>query len=191
MEILFWLLGGFLAVGFGILWLARRLRSFSRSVFGTSDLLKGLQSVDSLTEESPRSLNSCDTLLLPRILKDFPDFDVHLARNYLRQALTKRYGDKTGFRIHNTAIAKYLPSAAQKTIVFQAALSWQENGKTLQKRYDIHYTYLLTGSDETIAANCPNCGGAIGYGESVCPYCGSRISNILGNTWQFTQFLES
>ena len=124
-------------------------------------------------------------------MKDFPDFDIHLAKNYLRQALTDKYGNKTGFRLYNMAIARYLPSGAQKTIVFQAALSWQEGNKTLQKRYDIHYTYLLTGSDETIAANCPNCGGALGYGETDCPYCGSRISNILGNTWKFTQFLES
>ena len=191
MEILFWLLGGFLAVAFGIFCLVKRLRSFSRSVFGTSDLLKGLESVDSIAEASPRSLNGCDSLLLPQILKDFPDFDIHLAKNYLRQTLTERFGHKPGFRLHNTAIARYLPSGAQKTIVFQAALSWQENGKTQQKRYDIHYTYLLTGSDETVAANCPNCGGALGYGETDCPYCGSRISSILGNTWQFTQFLES
>ena len=191
MEILFWLLGGFCAVAFCLFAFFRRLGSFSRRVFGTSNLLKGLESVDALAEESPRSLNGCDNLLLPQILKDFPDFDVNTAKANVRKALNERFGTKPAFKVYNIVMAKYLRSGAQKTIVFQAALSWTEAGKTQQKRYDIHYCYLLKGADETVAANCPNCGGALGYGETECPYCGSRVAHVLGNSWQFLQFLET
>lgn len=141
-------------------------------------------------EESPRSLNGCDSLLMPKILKDFPDFDATLAKTYVREYLKDKLSDHSDLTIHNVVIAKYLPSEAQKTIVFQAALCWMEGGKKLQKRYELNYTYLITGSSE-VAANCPNCGGALGYGINVCPYCDSRVANALSNKWKFTEMKET
>ena len=141
-------------------------------------------------EESPRSLNGCDSLLIPKILHDFPDFDITLAKTYVRNYLKDRLSKHRDLTIHNVVIAKYLPSGAQKTIVFQAALCWTESGKKVQKRYELNYTYLLDGDTE-VAANCPNCGGALGYGVNECPYCGSRVANALGNTWTFTEMKET
>ena len=141
-------------------------------------------------EESPRSLNGCDKMLLPKILKDFPDFDVTLAKTYVKDYLNEQLGNHTDLTIHNVVIAKYLKSAIHKTIVFQAALCWTENGTTLQKRYELNYTYMVTGDSE-VAANCPNCGGALGYSNTVCPYCDSRVANALKNTWKFTEMKET
>ena len=141
-------------------------------------------------EESPRSLNGCDSLLIPKILQDFPDFDITLAKTYVRNYLKDRLSKHRDLTIHNVVIAKYLPSGAQKTIVFQAALCWTESGKKVQKRYELNYTYLLDGDTE-VAANCPNCGGALGYGVNECPYCGSRVANALGNSWTFTEMKET
>ena len=188
-------LGAFLAVGTGVaviyLALRNKVRGFSQRVFGNPDLLEALESVDSVQDQSPRSLNGCDSFLLPQILKDFPDFDNNLAKTYARNTLKNKYGRKDIFTIYNVVIARYLRSAAQKTIVYQAAASHRENGELKQKRYDMHYTYLLESSDVNVAANCPNCGGAIGYGVTVCPYCESRVANVLGNTWKFTEIKES
>lgn len=141
-------------------------------------------------EESPRSLNGCDSLLIPQILKDFPDFDGNLAKTYVRDYLKKTLSEHPELTIHNVVIAKYLRSGAQKCIVFQAALCWTEGGKKVQKRYELHYTYLLQGDSE-VAANCPNCGGALGYGVRQCPYCDSRVANVLGNKWTFTEVKET
>lgn len=188
-------LGGFAAVGLGIavvyLLLRRKVRKLSRDVFGNPDILEALSEIDSAADDSPCSLNGCDSLLMPKILQDFPDFDKTLALTYVRNHLNNQYGSHPDFAIHRIVIARYLPAAVQKTIVFQAAVSWKDGGQTHQKRFDIHYTYLLAGSDDTVAANCPNCGGALGYGVTVCPYCGSRIANVLGNTWQITESLET
>lgn len=187
--------GGFLAVaaGIGIIYyvLRQKNRGFSRRVFGTADLLRALEEVDSTGQDTPRSLNGCDRLLLPQILRDFPDFDPDLAKTYARDYLRERLGDRENLTIYNVVLARYLPSASQKTIVMQAAVSYLESSKRLQKRFNLHYCYILPGSDTTIAANCPNCGGALGYGVTVCPYCGSRVANALGSTWQFTEMLES
>lgn len=188
-------LGGFLAVivgiGAAVYYIKNKIRSFSRKAFGSPDLLDALAQIDSGAEDSPRSLNGCDTLLLPQILRDFPDFDASLVKSYARDFLTEKLGQNEAFTVYNVVIARYLPSAAQKTIVLQAAVSYRESGKKLQKRYDLHYRYILTGSTQSVAANCPNCGGAMGYGVTVCPYCGSRVANVLRNTWKFTEILES
>lgn len=193
MNAAFW--GAFLAVAVGIGIIAavirQKIRGFSRQVFGKADILQALSELDGETQDTPRSLSGCGSLLLPQILRDFPDFDPNLAKTYARDYLRETFRQKEGFTVHNVVIARYLPSAAQKTIVLQAAVSWLENGKRLQKRFDLDYTYLLSGSGATVAANCPNCGGALGYGVTECPYCGSRITNVLGNSWKFTEIRES
>ena len=166
-----------------ILRLIRMLLAFRRA-----DLQ--LLSSDFEIEESPRSLNGCDSLLMPQILKDFPDFDANLAKTYVWDYLKDQLSGHSDLTIHNVVIAKYLRSGAQKCIVFQAALCWMEGGKKAQKRYELHYTYLLRGDSE-VAANCPNCGGALGYGVRECPYCDSRVANALGNMWTFTEMKET
>lgn len=192
----FWVfLGSFLAVALAItalvFYIRKIIRSFSRRVFGTTDIVGALKDIDTAHLDTPRSLNGCDTLLLPQILKDFPDFDASLAKTYARNVLRERFGHQQSFTIHNVVISKYLRSAAQRTIVFQAATCHRENSETVQKRYDLHYTHLLSAQTDSVAANCPNCGGALGYGITTCPYCGSRVANVLGNAWKFTEVLET
>lgn len=192
-------LGGFLAVALGITVIAivvrRKFRSFTRKVFGnvmgTADIVRVFSELETDVQETPRSLNGCDSLLLPRILEDFPDFDVTLVKTYVRDYLKDNLGSQEEFMIYNVAIAKYLRSGAQRTIVFQAAVSWKEDGTRTQKRYDLHYTHLLSGPDTAVAANCPNCGGVLGYGETECSFCNSRVANVLKNCWEFTELLES
>ncbi len=175
-------------IGIGGIYLALRgkVRRFSRDVFGTENILQGLKEADTAHLQSPRSLNGQDSLLLPRILRDFPDFDPNLAKTYAREYLTQKLGHLDGLTIHRIVFAKYLPSLAQKTIVMQAAVSCKGEKGLCQLRYDLDYTYILDQSQESVAANCPNCGGVIGFGQTQCAYCGARVANVLGNTWRFT-----
>ena len=195
METYSLLIGGFLG-GAAVIWLIyrwirSRVRRFSARTFGNPDLFEALKEIDTIAEDTPRSLNGCDTLLLPIILQDFPDFDVTLAKTYIQKELQKRYSCNPDYHFYRVVISKYLPTGVQKTIVFQAALSWKENGQKKQKRFDIFYTYLLGGNGDTVAANCPNCGGAMGYGQTQCSYCGSRVAHVLKNTWTITKIEES
>lgn len=189
------LIGGFLAMGLGItvlvFYIRKKIRSFSRRIFGTTDIVGALKDIDTTTMDTPRSLNGCDSILLPQILRDFPDLDIDLAKTYARDHLRKHEQGKSGFKIHNVVIAKYLRSAVQKCIVFQAAACYRENSRTIQKRYDLYYTYILPQSGDAVAANCPNCDGVLGFGDTTCPFCGSRVANVLGNTWEFTEVRET
>lgn len=187
-------LGGFLAVLL-VAWLVyyivrAKIKSFFQQNFGSTDIMSTIEAGDLLAQETPRSLSGADRLLLPQIMRDFPDFNPELAKTYAREALQKKLAGKPELTIYKVVISRYLPSSAEKTIIFQAALSYKEEGRVQQKRYDLHYTYLLS-SGNAVAANCPNCGGALGYGDTVCPYCGCRVANALGNAWEFTDIRES
>ncbi len=186
-------LGGFLAVlvvlaAAGLIF-RRRIRRFSRRIFGRPDLLGALAEMETEAEASPRSVNGMDALLLPKVLADFPDFDLSQAKEQARSYIRERLAGKEGLVIHNVVLARYLPAAVEKTLVFQAAVAFREEGRTVQKRYDLSYAYRLPGG--TTAANCPNCGGALGFGVAVCPYCGSRVANPLGAVWRYTEMVES
>ena len=188
-------LGAFLAVVIVAVILVsvvtKKLKRLSNRLLRPRNIARVLSQIEVEQEALPRSLSACDSLVIPQVLRDFPDFDPNLVKTYARDYLKKKFGNKPGFTIHNVAYTHYLTSNLQKTVVLQASVCWKENGKTLQKRFDLHYTYLLSSNDTTVAANCPNCGATIGYGEIGCAYCGSRVANVLGNTWEFTDLIES
>lgn len=190
----FW--GGFLAVGLAAavlgLVLGRKLRSWRNGLFGGLNPLHlaALLSRAGEEPEGPKSLNGLDRILLPQILRDFPDFDVHTAKTYAKEYLKRQLSGHDGLHLYKVVISRYLTSRSQKTVVFQAALSWQEGGETVQKRYELHYAYLLPSDSPTVAANCPNCGAALGFGQTTCAYCGSRVRGVMGSSWQFTELAE-
>lgn len=196
-----WLfLGGFLAVTIAIIclivYIRKRVRMF-KSQFSDTRLLTGLMNamrkgeLDFEMEEPPRSLNGCDKFLIPQILKDFPDFDPDHAKSLCRDYLRDHYRGKPSFTIYNVVFSQYLRSGIQKTIVMQASASYSSGGKKKQIRCEVDYAYHVETADETIAANCPNCGAALGYGVTVCPYCDSRVANVMGNAWKFINLRES
>lgn len=192
-ELLFFL-GGLSAAAIFIaavvLAFRKAIRRFSRRYFSAADF-SGLLREISVDEEKPKSLSGMDTIYLPQILKDFPDFNPTLAETYVKEQLRNTCAGKQDFRIHNVVIHLYERTQAEKTIVYQAALEYREAGRLQQKRYCLRYAYLLPQDGETAAANCPNCGAPLPeFGQRVCEYCGSRLVNVMGNTWRFTEVFE-
>ncbi len=179
---------------FGLfLYIRYRIRRFSNEVFGTEDVRQVFENIETTEQEKPKSLNGMDMLYLPQIQKDFPDFNPTMADNYAKEALKKHVGKKEGFHVHNVVIAGYEKTSVEYNIIMQAAAEWKEQGKKVQKRFILHYSYLIKASsgEEVVAANCPNCGGAIeSLSWEVCPYCDSRLVNVLKNSWKFIQIRE-
>lgn len=140
---------------------------------------------------SPRSLNGMDAIFLPQIYADFPDFNASLAEGGVRDRLKQELSGKDALRIHNIVISGYERMRLEKTVVYQAALEYREGGMLLQKRYCLHYTYLLPQNEGgTVAANCPNCGAPVGSLQQKCEYCDSLLGSVMGNRWTFTQVYE-
>ena len=167
-----------------------KIEQFLYQVLGALHLVKQVADLTGEAEAPPRSLNACEGSVLPRILEDFPDFDLNLVKIYAREYIEQQLADKDGLVIHNVVLSQYLTASVQRAVVLQAAVSWMEDRK-LQKRFDLTYTYKLSDSKTAVGANCPNCGATIGYGQRECPYCGSRVINALGQSWEFTELRET
>ncbi len=168
------------------------IRNFSSKAFGTPSLSEAIEMQDRLEETTPKSLNGMDSVFLPKIMADFPDFNITLAKTNVKDKLREVLKDKAELYIHSVVISNYVRADIEKTIFFQAALQFRENGRLNQKRYILQYAFVLnTDSGDTVAANCPNCGGAVSEtNQKVCEFCGSRLVNVLGNTWKFTEVCE-
>ena len=192
-DVIFWAVFAAVLVGIGgvALYLRQKLRRFARENLGTDDFGDILNAINQESvRNEPKSVSGMDSLLLPRILEDFPDFDVHMAKTYARDHIQHQLLGKQSVIVHKIVLNDYLRTESQKTIVMQASVAYMENDHTIQTRYRLDYSFMVAAGAESVAANCPNCGAALGYGITDCPYCGSRVVNILGNTWEFTAFRE-
>lgn len=169
------------------------IKRFSNLAFGTSNLLKGLKENEAIYNNTPKSLSGMDTVVIPKIKRDFPDFNVELAKSYAKEELNKHLDNPNGFHVHDVAFKDYIKHNNTRTIIMQAAFETLTDGQKHQDRYSLNYTYMPTDSvqNQTLA-NCPNCGApAPSTGETVCAYCGSRVFITLENAWVFTEIYKS
>ena len=68
-------------------WLRHRIRTFSRTVFGTDSLQKGLARQAEELAETPQSISSMTKVYLPQIQHDFPSFNYFEGQQRARQVL--------------------------------------------------------------------------------------------------------
>ncbi len=73
--ILFLILVILLAIYVGVRKIQRKAREFSREVFGTDDLRKAAGEMRMEMASVPKSVSAMTSLLLPQIVRDFPDFE--------------------------------------------------------------------------------------------------------------------
>lgn len=77
--------------GVGVLVIRNKIRSFSRSIFGTDSLREGFDRQADLLATTPKSVSSMTKIMEPQIMRDFPDFSwVQFrakAENMLKSAL--------------------------------------------------------------------------------------------------------
>lgn len=66
-------------VGLGVLgggfYVVQRVRAVSKTVFGTTNLVEGLEQQKLMEDNTPKTVSGMTSLELPRIKKDFPEFD--------------------------------------------------------------------------------------------------------------------
>lgn len=80
-----------IGVGLGIWAINRKVKQFSRDLFGTESLVDGINRQADLAAETPKSVSGMTRLMEPQIMRDFPDFSweefKHRAENMLTSAL--------------------------------------------------------------------------------------------------------
>lgn len=76
------------SIGYGV-WRAKNaVESFSREAFGTSDIREGLRQVEQEYASTPKSVSAMTSLYLPKIKKDFPEFQYDEMKVRAENALT-------------------------------------------------------------------------------------------------------
>lgn len=82
-------LGGFAYAGIVVVKrLKRQMQIFSRQAFGTSDLMEGFRQVEQEYSSTPKSVSAMTSLYLPKIKKDFPEFQYDEMKVRAENALT-------------------------------------------------------------------------------------------------------
>lgn len=61
-------------VFYGYIKIRNKVRRFSKQVFGTPDIMDGINSMEMEQSVTPKSVSAATGLYLPKITKDFPDF---------------------------------------------------------------------------------------------------------------------
>ncbi len=142
--------------------------------------------------EKPRSLSSLESVALPKILKDFPEFNPRIfaervrrdARTYyesgmkgkvlftddatetFKDAFADRLPDdvKDGINVHRVTIAGYDGSTRKKVLTCQAAVGYQDKTDTLRERR-LTLTYIAGYADDPDSP-------IVGFN---CPNCGAPL----------------
>ena len=149
----------------------------------------GLSQIETHDEEKPRSLPQMENLLLPKILKDFPDFDLAMTKNQIKDHLLQIYGGRKEFQIHDIALVEYRTNCLNRALIFYAAVSWRRE-KLLQKKLKITMEFQCVNGKRNPATNCPNCGAVLGFNDLECKYCGTRINDRRDQEWGFAGIRE-
>lgn len=203
-ELGMFFLGGMLIVGIFIVIIVcvvvsklrkvgREVKKMSKMAFGTENIIEGFGKAEIDSQQTPKSLSGMDSIILPRIKKDFPDFNVDVAKSDVRRELKNYLRNKQSVKIHNVVIRDYKKHNFESVIIMQASAEYVEGSRKLQKRYNFNYVYALAGSlsETNIAAVCPNCGGPVSNTSlAECEYCGSRLVNLIEQSWKVKDISE-
>lgn len=178
------LAGGF----FGILWATRGLRN---SVSAVTMALKEAVAADK-EPPKPRSLSSMESVVLPRILRDFPDFNAKIfaqrvrrdAETYYRsgswgkqlfgsdatEAFKESFVDRMpegvgrNINVHRTALAGYDGTGRRKLLTCQAAVGYLDTDDKQQERR-LELVYVAGYADDPDSE-------VVGFN---CPNCGAPL----------------
>ena len=178
------LLGGF----FGILRATRGIRQSLGTV--TSALQEAIET--DKEPPKPRSLSSLESVAMPKILKDFPDFNARIFAQRVRRDAETYYksgawgkmlfgGDATeafkeafadhmpenvggSITVHRVTIAGYDGAGRRKLLTCQAAVGFLDTNESQQERR-LQLTYVAGYADD------PN-SEVVGFN---CPNCGAPL----------------
>lgn len=193
-----------IALGFGILGVLiygiMRILSFVAQGYSkVSDLVDDIRKGDAEAQATPRSLSNVDRIVIPQILRRFPEYDNELmvrravmdGDSYLKSLLSgvSSFTEKDGVRSFLEMIEE-TAEKAKNTVnwtdprVHSAAVSkFEDNGDLCYVTYQVSYQYSVEGytyqrklAVKYIAAESPD------YEKKIqvykCPNCGAPVSQI-------------
>lgn len=77
-----------IAIYCGVMYIRNKTREVSRALFGTSDISKAARKMKQEYSSTPKSVSAMTSLLLPKIVADFPDFQYDEMKERAENVLT-------------------------------------------------------------------------------------------------------
>lgn len=68
-----------------------KLSNISKQVFGTSNIIEGFKNQELELSETPKSVSSMDSVLIPKIKKDFPELEIDSIKSSVDNTLIKYF----------------------------------------------------------------------------------------------------
>lgn len=207
-----------LAIAIIVTVIVSKIRHLSRTLFGTSSLIEGIQGVKEDQEqmrETPRSLlrnyfSAVESkrlgVISEEVTPNFTNYVQGIIDQLSSVANTQHYED---VNIYDVQIARYIKNGATVTILFEASVGYfsyvtdMNNEVTFGSRenrmqtiYEVGLMYVqdadrLHNRATALGVNCPNCGAPVKtLGEKFCQFCGTAIKEINIRSWKFNSVNE-
>ncbi len=72
-------------------YIKKRLSDLSNQVFGTPNIIDGFKNQELELSETPKSVSSMDSVLIPKIKRDFPELDINEIKSIAENSLLKYF----------------------------------------------------------------------------------------------------
>ena len=131
-------------------------------------------------QNQQRAVADMEAMVLPRILRDFPDFDWSLLRSQVESHLQQQYSDKPQFSVSRVVLNSYRKQGPEKQILLDVSVSWKEK-KTAYRRLSV----TVAASPSAALSCCPDCGAQLQGQPAFCSFCGARLPQTA--RWQISK----
>ena len=182
----------------------RKVKNMSRAVFGTEDLLEGLQQTQEEINNTPKSVSSIDRLVLPSIKEDFPDMEIEelKAKNIdkvyavmasIDSGKLGEFGEDTNIKSQLESMAKDLDNRNGKLsdvrIHRQGITNYTKTEQNASISFQVAFEYTLTTDGQQrkhqkkLETQWVYLLDASSFNENHifktnCPNCGGAITNL-------------
>ena len=72
---------------FSYIYLKNKIEDFSQKVFGSSNIIEGFKRQELDLQNIPKSVSSLDSVVIPKILEDFPELDINELKSMVEEAV--------------------------------------------------------------------------------------------------------
>jgi len=88
---------------FSYIYLKNKIEDFSQKVFGSSNIIEGFKRQELDLQNIPKSVSSLDSVVIPKILEDFPELDINELKSMVEEAILLYFKslDKGEVKINN------------------------------------------------------------------------------------------
>ena len=76
-------------------------------------------------DAQPKTLSSVEKMVLPQVLREFPDLDLPGLKEEIQRAIARQYGSHDNFQIRSIMLNDCRKQDGKTVLIFEAPVCWQ------------------------------------------------------------------